>query len=188
MKYEMALGALLATAFWFVIAIAIEAPPVSTLKDFAGPVATVFAASVAGWVAYTLGQAQIEVAERNWQTSNEKIVLELFDKRLAIFEDIRGIVTEVVSTGKAPFPVQFRLLQAIDRVPYFFGPEVQDYVRGLHHLLSDLDTANAMMESDDPERPKWVNKRTEKFVAVGDFYKEAPALFGPYLRAHQKVL
>ena len=79
------------------------------VRDLAGPIATVLAASAAAFVAYRLGQSQIsvartqaEIAERNWQTSNEKIVLELFERRLAIYEEIRGVIGEVTRSGKAP--------------------------------------------------------------------------------------
>ena len=41
-------------------------------KDFAGPVATIIAAGAAAFVAYRLGQNQITVAERNWQTEMKR--------------------------------------------------------------------------------------------------------------------
>jgi shikimate kinase len=69
------------------------------VKDWAGPLATVIAAGAAAFVAFRLGQNQIsvartqaEIAQRNWQTSNEKIVLELFERRLKIYEDIRDVI------------------------------------------------------------------------------------------------
>ena len=71
------------------------------IRDLAGPFETVIATGAAALVAYRLGQSQIsvaktqaEIAERNWQTSNEKIVLELFERRLAIYEEIRGVIGE----------------------------------------------------------------------------------------------
>jgi hypothetical protein len=52
-------------------------------KDFAARIATVIASGAAAFVAYRLGQNQIMVAkaqagiaERNWHTENEKVVLE----------------------------------------------------------------------------------------------------------------
>ena len=104
---EIAIGALGATAFWSVFVL--FGHDFASLKDLAAPAATVFAAITAGWIAYHLGQSQIrvartqaEIAERNWKTSNERIVLDLFDKRLSLFEDIRLIVGEVARNGTAP--------------------------------------------------------------------------------------
>ncbi|MVT52122.1 hypothetical protein GPL17_16690 [Bradyrhizobium yuanmingense] len=188
MKYEVALGALLASAFWLIVAIWAGTPSVSGFKDFAGPVATVFAASVAGWVAYTLGRAQVAVAERTWQTSNEKIVLDLFEKRFAIFDEIRSVVGEVTRNGTAPPQLFYRYTEATDRVPYFFGPEIAAYLEKLRITLIDLELANKMMENEsDPDRSKWVRKRSEKFLDVTRFYSESAPLFGPYMKAHQKA-
>jgi 2C-methyl-D-erythritol 2,4-cyclodiphosphate synthase len=78
-----------------------------TIKDFAGPLATVIASVAAAFVAYRLGQnqmmvarAQANIAERNWQTENEKVVLELMERRLAIYKSIREVIAEVMQTGK----------------------------------------------------------------------------------------
>ena len=108
------------------------------IKDLAAPFATVVAAAAAAFVAYRLGQSQIavartqaKIAERNWQTSNERIVLELFDRRLAIYEEIRSVVGSVTRSGRAPDEELFKFDKAMDRVPYFFGPEVQAYLKEL---------------------------------------------------------
>ncbi|MCK1595477.1 hypothetical protein [Bradyrhizobium sp. 164] len=183
---EIAIGALGATAFW--AALAASSMSAANLKDFAGPAATAFAAVIAGLIAYQLGRSQVEVAEKSWATANEKIVLDLFDKRLAIFEEIRSIISEVVRNGTAPTELHFRYVRAIDRVPYFFGGEVQAYLEQLRLHLLDLDLSNTMMENlIDPDRPKWVEKRSEQFLAVTQFYKEAASLFAPYMKAHQKA-
>jgi hypothetical protein len=157
LRAEILLGALGATAVWAVAAIFVSGP--LDVKDIAGPIATVFAAAMAGWIAYTIGRRQVEVAEKNWKTSNEKIVLELFDKRLAIFEDnIRAVISEVMRSAEATDEVLFRYDKAIDRVPYFFGEEVQNYLNQLRHHLIELGLAVTMMAANDPDRHEWIEK------------------------------
>ena len=167
----------------------------ATVKDLAGPLATVIAACAAAFVAYRLGSSQIsvartqaEIAERNWQTSNEKIVLELFERRLKIYEDIRDVIGEIMRSGEASNDVFFRYGIAIDRVPYFFGPNVQAYLEQIRIHIIDLHLANQMMaDHNNPERNSWIERRSVHFSAVTAFYKDAPPLFRPYLQAHQKV-
>lgn len=191
---ELILGAVLATAWWATIGIFVSVSP-SQLKDFAGPVATIIAASAAAFVAYRLGQNQIAVAvtqaaiaERNWRTANDRIVLDLFERRLEIFDGIRSIVGEVMRSGTAPDEVLNRYWQAIDRVPYFFGAEVQDFVETMRRNMIQLNLANTMMEDMlAPDRSKWVQKRHDEFSKVIEFYRASPALFGPYLQAHQRA-
>lgn len=190
---EIVIGALAATAFWLVVAL--FSSGLAAFKDFAGPAATAFAAVAAGWVAYQLGQSQIAVAktqaaiaERKWKTSNEKIVLGLFDRRFSIFEEVRSIIGEIVRSGIASNELQFRYQKAIDRVPYFFGEEVQEYLERIRLHIIDLSLANSMMENlADPDRSKWVEKRSTEFLAITNFYKDSAPLFGPYMKAHQKA-
>jgi hypothetical protein len=73
-------------------------------KDFAGPIGTVIAAGAAAFVAFRLGKSQAEsarmqaqVAMRNWQTANERVVLDLFERRLAIYEGARHVVARVMT-------------------------------------------------------------------------------------------
>jgi hypothetical protein len=165
------------------------------IKDIAGPIATVIASAAAAFVAYRLGQSQIAVArtqaniaERNWQTTNEKIVLELFERRLSIYEAIRDVIGSTVRTGDAPDADLYKYDQAIDRVRYFFGAEVQAYLETLRHDLIELNSANRMMKNMlDPQRAAWIEKRQKHFAAVTEFYKASPPLFEPYMSAHQKV-
>jgi hypothetical protein len=168
---------------------------ITMLKDFAGPLATVIAASAAGWVAYRLGQSQIsvaksqaDIAERTWKTSNEKIVLELFERRLAIYEQIRSVIGEVTRSGAAKDELLFRYLDAIDLVPYFFGDEVRNYLEDIRIHIIDLNLCNSMLDNPSvPDRGTWAERRTKHFLGVTSFYKEAPQLFRPYMQAHQKV-
>jgi hypothetical protein len=165
------------------------------LRDLAGPVATVIAAGAAALVAYRLGQSQIsvartqaEIADRNWQTSNEKIVLELFERRLAIYEEIRVVIGEVTRSGAAPNDLFFRYGTATDRAPYFFGQEILDYLETIRMHLADLELSNTMLNSPNvADRAMWAEKRKTHFLGVTGFYKESPTLFRPYIQAHQKI-
>jgi hypothetical protein len=165
------------------------------IKDLAGPVATVFAACAAALVAYRLGQSQIsvaraqaEIAERNWQTSNQKIVLDLFERRLAIYEATRSIIGEITRSGSAPDDILFRFGTATDRVPYYFGQEIQDYLETIRIHMIDLELSNSMLNNPTvPDRATWAERKKNHFLGVTDFYKKSPALFKPYIQAHQKI-
>jgi hypothetical protein len=119
----------------------------------------------------------------------KKIVLELFERRLAIYEGIRDIIGEVARSGTASDDVFQRFFVAVDRAPYFFGEEVQSYLETIRIDMIDLGLAHTSMKNMlDPKRPEWIQRRHNKFLSVTQFYKIAPALFEPYLRAHQKVV
>jgi hypothetical protein len=73
-------------------------------------------------------------------------------------------------------------------VPYYFGQEIQDYLETIRMHLIGLDLSNTMLKNPTlPNRATWAEKRTKHFLGVTDFYKQSPALFRPYIQAHQKI-
>jgi hypothetical protein len=170
-------------------------PSYEFFKDFAAPIATVIAASAAAFVAYTLGNSQAEsakiqarVAKRNWRTSNERIVLELFERRIAIFESIRKVVASVLTSGQSNDATYFEYVQAVDKVPYFFGPEVSEYLEKLRLLIIDLQLDSSVIaDHANPDRNDRVKGRMKRITELAKFYETAKVLFGPYIQAHQKV-
>jgi hypothetical protein len=157
-KLEILIGALIPTAFWAAVAVLLNGSPIN-IKDYAGPAATVIAAASAGWGAYRLGQAQISVAERNWRTANEKVVLELLERRLATYDGIRDVIGEVARSGNAPDAQHMNQL-------------------GLAYTtLADPNCA---------DRGKWAQVRSSAFRSVTRFARN-DAIFGPYLRAQQRL-
>jgi hypothetical protein len=73
-------------------------------------------------------------------------------------------------------------------VPYYFGQEIQDYLETIRIHMIDLELSNSMLKNPTvPDRATWSERHNKHFLGVIDFYKESPALFKPYIRAHQKV-
>jgi hypothetical protein len=109
------------------------------------------------------------------------------ERRLAIYDAVRDIVGEITRTGAAPDPLYKRYCLAMDLAPYFFGKDVHDYLETIRMLILDLDLSNTMMGTNDANHARWAQKRSQQFLAITDFYKAAPPIFEPYIRAHQKA-
>jgi hypothetical protein len=97
-------------------------------KDFAAPIASIIAASAAAFVAYRLGKSQAdsarlqaEIAKRNWQTANERVVLDLFERRIALYEGIRHVVAKVINRTAGQQGVQ-RILRSNRPSAILFWP------------------------------------------------------------------
>jgi hypothetical protein len=73
-------------------------------------------------------------------------------------------------------------------VPFLFGPEVKIYVDGIAQHMNELGLACTMLADPScPDRGTWAQKRSDEFLAATKFYTEADAIFGPYLRAQQRI-
>ncbi|MGY3358472.1 hypothetical protein ACVWZK_005135 [Bradyrhizobium sp. GM0.4] len=162
-------------------------------KDFAAPIATVIAASAAAFVAYRLGRAQADaariqaqVAKSNWQTANERVVLDLFERRISIFEGIRAVIATIVQTGQPSEQDYNDYCRALDRVPFYFGKELQTYLEQLRLTIIGLQAANQSLKyhllNDEMS-----DKRQQRMSDLNDFYKKGFDLFAPYIQAHQKA-
>ena len=56
------------------------------LKDFAGPVVTLIAASVAGTITFVLARIQARIAKSQRDIALDKLKFDLFQKRYEIYE------------------------------------------------------------------------------------------------------
>lgn len=191
--FEIVLGALLATAGWVVVAI-FGGAPAELLKDLATPAATLIAAAVAASVARRFNDRQLEVAKlqaevavRSWRTSNEKIILDLFDRRISIYESIRAAIAPVMTNGRTTIENLQAFDEAIDKVRFFFGPEVSVYCDELRRALISHRQVGEMFKHDPPNYEVLADREATAFTKIVGFYAEAPPLFAPYIQAHQRT-
>src|ERR1700758_1030273 len=65
-----------------------------------------------------------------WRTAQQKAVLDLFDRRHEIFEVVRKAVGQMTSSSHG-FDQQreVEFMQTMERAYFFFGDDVQDYLK-----------------------------------------------------------
>jgi hypothetical protein len=144
----------------------------STMKDFAGPVATVIAAfsavSVTGYFAF-----------RQWQTAREKLLLDLFEKRFAIYEELLSAVVgrQIDQTTYLGFK------SAASRARFLFGPKVQTFLdRTSQDLLETV--AQSLRTEPIPEDQSAAAARLNR---LNDFSNALGEKVAPYMNHHQKA-
>jgi hypothetical protein len=59
-----------------------------------------------------------------WRTAQQKVVLDLFDRRLGKHTAFRGIVRQVMGAGAATQETSFQFAEAMDGVEFLFGDEI----------------------------------------------------------------
>jgi hypothetical protein len=127
------------------------------LKDFAGPGATVIASLAAASIAYMLGRGQrrilelqTTIAEKTWKTTNDKIVLELFQPRMEIYDAISVVVRNAhtkLRPDEQSDQLYFEFLQATARAQFYFGDDVNAYLEKLRNLIIDIEEVNTTMSN-----------------------------------------
>jgi len=67
--------------------------------------------------------AATRIAYGQWQTAHQRVLLDLFERRMAMYEAMRDVVAGVLQTGRADHETYFRFLRATDRPHLVFGDE-----------------------------------------------------------------
>lgn len=77
------------------------------------------------------------IAWRQWKTAQDKVKLDLFDRRFAVFMDVRRVVSEAASLGKISDVTLPR--EIIARGRFLFGQEVYEQLIVFHGLCTSIE-------------------------------------------------
>lgn len=128
------------------------------------------------------------IAYFQWRTAHQRVVLDLFDRRLEVYNQLRSAVASIVTSGKVSPEVEQGIGRAIESARFYFGDEVVTYLDALYKSVVDVGCYSSEIEgTQGPDRAKLIANRRAAFERVESFYKDAPALFKPYMRLDQKM-
>ena len=123
-----------------------------------------------------------------WRTAHQRVVLDLFDRRLAIIREIEEAAKIVLNDpGRQKVdPAFWSFVRAESNARFLFG---EDILKALAELRQDL--ANVMAFSDIPvDSPDYQRKVDIKYASlqrIVDFISHSSRLFAPYVRLDQKM-
>ena len=102
-----------------------------------------------------IGGIAAVIAWRQWRTAQDKVKLDLFDRRFAVFMDARRLVSEASQLGKFTDPTLPN--EVVARGRFLFGSEIQAQLEGLHGLCTKV-------EVNDPAAPGEMNAWLDQFI------------------------
>ena len=142
------------------------------------PLVTAFIAAIVAIIAFL-----------QWKTAREKVLLDLFDKRFAVYDELRSVIGRFL-TGDIDQKGLFEFKTASSRAQFLFGPEVTSF---LDERWADL--SREMIAWKVTPRPVPENQREAAEAALiarkdrlSDFFKNFDELVAPYMNHHQKAL
>jgi len=124
------------------------------------------------WTAF-IGAIVTFIAFLQWTTARQKVLLDLFDKRFAVYEELREVIGRHLGQGAASFEDVGRFKRTADRAQFLFGPEVTNFLEERR-----LDLTHAAYQDRSPPSPVSEDRRQaveEKLVArlnrLTDFFR-----------------
>jgi len=130
------------------------------------------------------------VAFLQWRTAQQKAVLDLFERREAIYEIVRKAIGTMATNAPAFDPKrEVEFLQAMERAYFFFGDDVVNYLKQLWADITEVQTADAELkdEQDRATRGDMVAKRRAAMNRITQFHSTGQPLFAKYMRFSQAV-
>jgi hypothetical protein len=124
------------------------------------------------------------IAYFQWRTSHQRVVLDLFDRRLAVFREIEASTRSILNAAtRAEMADPFwRFIKAESDARFLFGMEVTAKLEEVH---ADVAAVMAFNEAADHQA---IDRQHQALQNLATFIQRtAPVLFGPYIRLDQKM-
>jgi hypothetical protein len=128
------------------------------------------------------------IAYRQWKTAHAKLVLDLFEKRMDVYNHVRKSVAVVNATGRTSPEAEMDLLEAKERAEFLFGVDVRQYLEKMWDRFIKLHAACGMLEgSVGAERRSHIDAQSRLCNEITQFYYEGADVFSPYMRMEHRL-
>lgn len=138
-----------------------------------------------------IAMAVFVVAFMQWRTAHQKVVLDLFDRRHAVYREMEEAAVLFIKTFKqeerdrAAALARHAGLEAV----FLFGPDAFKRISAAAsqiRMYETISTAETIYSDEEIEARRDRNERRKKCVEA--FLLEMPTIFEPYMRmTHKRV-
>ena len=144
------------------------------------------------WTAYVsalltpiIAVLAIVIAYRQWRLGQNKLKLDLFDRRFAVYHAATSLIGSVMSSGNAANSETYKFLVATKDAKWLLSLDIAEYLdKQIYAKAIDLQTLSAELEGVGvgPERTKNVHAQADikKWIVVQ--FAVLDTHFAPYLR------
>jgi len=148
--------------------------------------------SIPHWTTYltalmtpTVAILGLLIGWRQWRLAQNKLKLELFEKRFAVYEATLRFIATILSSGKAEDYEVFQFRSAIREAKWLFEPSVAEYLeKQLCHKAIDLLTLRSELDGVPVGEVRTKNVHAQAEIKKWFLAQtgELDAKFSPYLR------
>jgi hypothetical protein len=128
----------------------------------------------------------VVVQYAQWRTANQKVVIDLYDRRLKVYQQLEKAIGPVLREGEVSGAAfnEFMIGQA--DATFLFGEDVQEYLKSLRKCFAWLLSMTNEVIDNSPKRAELIDTKFKYIAEIVAFYDTAPRLFAPYMKLTQK--
>lgn len=142
------------------------------------------------WIAAGTAIFVASVGYFQWRTAQQKSALDLFERRLAIYNIVRKAVSQMASFSPGfDQGREAEFMETMERAYFFFGDDVTAYIKRLWSDILAVREVDAELRgtTDLDVRRKQLEKRHAALSRISAFYTTGQPLFARYMRFSQTV-
>jgi hypothetical protein len=125
------------------------------------------------------------IAYRQWRTAQNKLKLELFERRFAVFSAATSFLASIMGSGKATDAELFKFLSATRDAKWLLSASVAEYLeKNLYHKAVDLQCLDTELQELSVGEKRSTNVRKQREIKEWFLlqYEVLDEKFLPYLQ------
>lgn len=125
------------------------------------------------------------IAYRQWRTAQNKLKLDLFEKRFSVYDAARKLLSSIMTSGKAKDENIFAFLSGTREAKWLLNSDIADYLEEqIYHKAIELQTLSSELEGMPvgEERSANVQKQSEIKKWMLKQFEVLDEKFAPFLR------
>ena len=141
--------------------------------------------SLLALVSVITGLVVAYVAWQQWRTARARLKLDLYERRLKVFEAVMRFFDKIAATGTASYEAINALTAGTIEARFLFKEDIVAYIDKLRTQAIELRHAEGQVRGRNTDAPDVFENWSQKYSALRDWYtqqyQDAPEKFSAYL-------
>ncbi|SNX59677.1 hypothetical protein SAMN06296273_1115 [Nitrosomonas ureae] len=101
----------------------------------------------------TIAVVTTYIAYQQWKINRQKLFLDLYDRRLKVYEEVRQILGIVVRDAGASYDDLLKFRKAVSEADFLFEPEISKYIEEIYQHGVKLQSWNKQYRDSTQPKP-----------------------------------
>lgn len=94
------------------------------------------------------------IAWQQWRTNRQKLLLDRYDRRLRVYEEVRQILSLILRDVKASYDDLLKFRTSVSEADFLFGPEITNYVDEIYQRGVKLQYWSKEYKDSSQDKPE----------------------------------
>ena len=94
------------------------------------------------------------IAWQQWKTNQQKLILDRYDRRLKVYEEVRKILSIILRDAKASFEDLLKFRTSVSEADFLFGLDITEYIDEIYKRGVQLQYWSGEYRDYSQEKPE----------------------------------